>query len=222
MVSSVTVLAFLASAFVAVVHADFHVFGQQGTIYLYYEDGTDIITDNLIACSSNDLSCDGCYVAGLTATESGDDLGMNWRDKIFPDSGVWSMKAGLCGAPQLDFYDQGNGHWEVYSHDGDGSLAAAAILGPNRLTCALSSTVGLLPPTNLSATAAFVRDRGCKNRIAARGFLEVWLEEIPDTVKKEWKTHAADRTDLIHSFTVARAPSDCDLSISCVSIYAYS
>jgi hypothetical protein len=52
MVSSVTVLALLASALVAVVHADFHVFGQQGTIYLYYEDGTDIITSPAPATTS--------------------------------------------------------------------------------------------------------------------------------------------------------------------------
>ena len=38
-----------------------------------------------------------------------------------PDS-FFSIQAGLCGMGQLNFYKQGDGHWEIYVDQGDGSV----------------------------------------------------------------------------------------------------
>ena len=38
-----------------------------------------------------------------------------------PDS-FFSVEAGLCGMGQLNFYKQGDGHWDFYVDQGDGSL----------------------------------------------------------------------------------------------------
>jgi hypothetical protein len=75
MLSSAAVLAFLASALV--VRVDFHVLGKSGTAVFWEEDTPDLTTDDLIACSSSELTCDKCFKTGVKAIESGEEMGMN-------------------------------------------------------------------------------------------------------------------------------------------------
>ena len=71
----------------------------------------------LEACPSNYYNCD-CLENGNRAAQvvvNGQGVGS------LPDS-FFSVKAGLCGMGQLNFYKQGDGTWDIYQNDGNGAL----------------------------------------------------------------------------------------------------
>ena len=74
--------------------------------------------ESLIACPSNDYTCD-CLEGGNRAAKVmvyGQGVPGNLPDSFF------SVNAGLCGSSQLNFYNKGGGIWEFYQNNGDGSL----------------------------------------------------------------------------------------------------
>ncbi|KAF8329643.1 hypothetical protein F5887DRAFT_115510 [Amanita rubescens] len=72
---------------------------------------------SLQACPSNYYNCK-CLLDGDRAAQ----VVVNFQGVgLLPDN-FFSTIAGLCGMGQLNFYKQGDGHWDFYVDGGDGSL----------------------------------------------------------------------------------------------------
>lgn len=64
-----------------------------------------------LACPSNYYNCD-CFTKNDRAGQvSGN-----------PQGDFFSVKNGLCGMPELNFYKRGDGHWDMYAAGGDGAV----------------------------------------------------------------------------------------------------
>ena len=84
----------------------------------------------LEACPSNYYNCN-CLKDGDRAAQvlvDGQGVGS------LPDS-FFSIKAGLCGLGQLNFYKQGDGHWDFYVNNGDGTLQGTCYPNSATSTC---------------------------------------------------------------------------------------
>jgi len=89
--------------------------GRIQTFYNNEENGANEIIDDLYACPSNYFNCD-CYGRG--------DRGQSVVDveEIWLPENYFQLNAGLCGMPKMDFYKRGDGRWEFYVNNGDGTL----------------------------------------------------------------------------------------------------
>lgn len=100
------------------VQANFHIGVAKQWTNPVSKDGKQITTFATIACPSNYLNCN-CY--GQIATNA--DRGVGSVGNKRPTGSSFSMKAGLCGMGQLDFYYRSDRRvWEFYVHNGDGGL----------------------------------------------------------------------------------------------------
>ena len=78
----------------------------------------------LLACPANYYNCD-CMLNG---NRRADGMGMTSEP-------VFSVKGGLCGMGQLNFYQQSDGHWDLYVNNGDGSLQGRCYGDSRRSMC---------------------------------------------------------------------------------------
>jgi hypothetical protein len=85
----------------------------------------------LEACPSNYYNCN-CLKNGDRAAQ----VLVNGQGVGSLPNNFFSIKAGLCGLPQLNFYKNGNGAWDFYINNGDGSLQGTCY--PNRATTTCS------------------------------------------------------------------------------------
>ena len=88
--------------------ADFHVI--QGL--------TPSGSSSLEACPSNNYNC-GCMKNGDRAAQV---IDVNGQGVGGLPNNSFSVKSGLCGMDQLDFYKSSDGHWDFYISNGDGTL----------------------------------------------------------------------------------------------------
>jgi hypothetical protein len=84
----------------------------------------------LEACPSNYYNCK-CLKDGDRAAQV---LVNNHGVGSLPNN-FFSTKAGLCGAGQLNFYKQNDGHWDFYVNNGDGSLQGTCYSNSAGTTC---------------------------------------------------------------------------------------
>ncbi|KAJ2982980.1 hypothetical protein NQ176_g1025 [Zarea fungicola] len=68
-----------------------------------------------IACPSNYMNCN-CYGRFAANADRGVEVAHG------STSGDFSLKAGLCGMGQLDFYKRSGGFWEFYVNNGNGDI----------------------------------------------------------------------------------------------------
>jgi hypothetical protein len=106
--------------------ADFHIGQQDGD-----SAGPEgpIFSKKYVACPSDYYNCH-CY--GSVNPERGVFTlsGQN------PGSATFSLKSGLCGMGQLNFYyQQSKGGWDFYVNGGDGSLQGTCYSNSDTKTC---------------------------------------------------------------------------------------
>ncbi|KAF9516947.1 hypothetical protein BS47DRAFT_1340251 [Hydnum rufescens UP504] len=70
----------------------------------------------LVACPSNQYNCD-CFTGADHGAEILDHSGIPGS----PGDFFWTDR-GLCGMPRLDFYKREDGHWDFFTHNGDGTV----------------------------------------------------------------------------------------------------
>ena len=123
-----------ASSAILSAHANFHI--TQGIV------GNSA---GLEACPSNYYNCD-CLANHNRAAE----VVVNGQEvESLPDS-FFSVQSGFCGIGQLNFYKQGDGSWDIYQNDGNGSLQGKCYSNRARNIPASSSM------TNWFVTVTFV------------------------------------------------------------------
>ncbi|KAJ2983081.1 hypothetical protein NQ176_g945 [Zarea fungicola] len=109
-----------AAGLASVVSANFHI-GKADKVQLSTNPdrggGPPLKYTRYIACPSNYLNCK-CY--GGFADNSDRGVGLASGSSLSRD---FSLKGGLCGTGQLDFYYRPNlGHWEFYVNGGNGDI----------------------------------------------------------------------------------------------------
>ena len=102
--------------------ANFHIAGVSDPL------GVD---QKFVACSSSTYTCD-CFQKGIGAADVFVDSGV--VPKSLP--GTFSINPGLCGSPQLDFYE---GTRDFYYHGRDGTVEGTCYSNTATMLCSSDS-----------------------------------------------------------------------------------
>src|ERR1700733_14773485 len=84
----------------------------------------------LAACPSNYYNCK-CLVNGDRAAQ----IVVNGQGVGSLSNNFFSIKGGLCGMGLFNFYKQGDGHWDFYVDNGDGSLQGTCYSNSATTSC---------------------------------------------------------------------------------------